>query len=202
LEGVGFSFGQAWFFSFSGQLLLQPHEFLSSMPFTQIILHCQHRIPYAGRLVAVVDGAAWIWRLVADLFPVCTQIIDYYHTKQQLAKAAHILHPDDEVAVQTWLKKMTNHLFDGEIFKIIADLQRQQQTANYFVTHQRRMHYQHFRADGYPIGSGGVESAIKQFKQRFTGAGMRWSRPGAERMVTVRSAILSDTFPSLWQRAA
>jgi hypothetical protein len=165
-------------------------------------LAVQHRVPYAGRLVAVADGATWIWRLVADLFPVCTQIVDYYHAKQQLAKASHTLHPDDETAAQTWFKKMSNHLFHGEVFKIIADLQRQQQTASYFVTHQRRMHYQHFRADGYPIGSGGVESAIKQFKHRFTGAGMRWSRPGAERMVSVRSAILSDSLPSLWQRAA
>lgn len=159
-------------------------------------------VPYAGRLVAVSDGASWIWRLVADLFPVCTQIVDYYHAKQQLAKAAHAIYPDDETAAQAWLKKMSGYLFQGEIFKIIAELQRQQQPATYFVNHQRRMQYQHFRAEGYPIGSGGVESGVKQFKQRLTGPGMRWSRPGAERMVTIRSAVLSGSFQDLWQRAA
>jgi hypothetical protein len=70
------------------------------------------------------------------------------------------------------------------------------------MNHQHRMQYQQFRSDGYPIGSGAVESAIKQFKQRLTAAGMRWSRQGAQRMVTIRSAILSDTFHTLWQSAA
>jgi hypothetical protein len=165
-------------------------------------LAVQHAVPYAGRLVVVSDGASWIWRLVADLFPVCTQIVDYYHAKQQLAKASHAIYPDDETAAQAWFKKMSAYLFQGEIFKIMADLQRHQQSVSYFVNHQRRMQYQQFRAEGYPIGSGGVESAIKQFKQRLTGAGMRWSRPGAERMVIIRSAILSGTFQDLWQRAA
>ena len=139
---------------------------------------------------------------MADLFPVCTQIVDYYHAKQQLAKATHAIYPDDETAAQAWCKKMSAYLFQGEIFKIIAELQHQQQPATYFVNHQRRMQYQQFRAVGYPIGSGGVESAIKQFKQRLTGPGMRWSRLGAERMVTLRSAVLSGTFHDLWQRAA
>jgi hypothetical protein len=165
-------------------------------------LAVKHDVPYAGRLVVVADGAHWIWRLVADLFPVCTQIVDYYHAKQHLAQASHALYPDDETAAQTWFKQMSECLFRGEIFKIIADLQGQPQSASYFVSHQRRMQYQHVRAEGYPIGSGGVESGIKQFKQRLTGAGMRWSRQGATRMVTLRSAILSGTFHDLWHRAA
>jgi hypothetical protein len=59
---------------------------------------------------------------------------------------------------------MSEYLFQGESFKIIAALQRQQPSASYFVNPQRRMQYQQFQADAYPIGSGGVESGIKQFK--------------------------------------
>lgn len=165
-------------------------------------LAVQHAVPYAGRLVVVADGAQWIWRLVADLFPVCTQIVDYYHAKQQLATAAHGCYPDDAPRAQLWLTQMSDALFQGEIWKIIADLQRQQQPTSYFVNQQRRMQYQQFRADGYPIGSGGIESGVKQYKQRLAGAGMRWSRAGAERMITVRSAVLSGTFHALWQQVA
>jgi hypothetical protein len=50
------------------------------------------------------------------------------------------------------------------------------------------------RMEGHPIGSGMVESAAKQFKDRFYGAGMRWSRKGAERVIPLRSAILSKRF--------
>lgn len=165
-------------------------------------LAVKHDVPYAGRLVLVADGAQWIWRLVADLFPVCTQIVDYYHAKQQLANASHQLYPDDDIQAQQWFKKMRNPLFHGEIFKIINDLLSKGHRATYFVNHQRRMQYQQFRAESYPIGSGGVESAIKQFKQRLAGAGMRWSRQGAERMITIRSAILAHNLQDLWQQAA
>ena len=165
-------------------------------------LAVKHDVPYAGKLVVVCDGATWIWRLVADLFPVCHQILDYYHAKQHLANRAQERHPNDVAQAQAWFKNMGDALFNGEVFKIIADLQAHQLKTSYFVNHQRRMQYQQFRAEGLPIGSGGVESAIKQFKHRLTGAGMRWSRQGAERMITIRSAILANNLSDLWQQAA
>lgn len=164
-------------------------------------LAVKHEVPYAGKLVVVADGAQWIWRLTGDLFPVCTQILDYYHAKQHLAQVAHERHPDDAVA-QIWYTHMSACLFQGEIWKIIADLQRPQLPISYFVNQKRRMQYQQFRADGFPIGSGGVESGVKQFKHRLCGAGMRWSRVGAERMVTLRTAVMADSFYDLWQQVA
>jgi hypothetical protein len=73
--------------------------------------------------------------------------------------------------------------------------------AHDFHTRQRRMRYQEFRKEGYPIGSGKVESGIKQFKARLSGPGMRWSRPGAEKMLAIRSAVMADTFDHLWETA-
>jgi hypothetical protein len=64
------------------------------------------------------------------------------------------------------------------------------------------MQYQEFQEQGYPIGSGTVESGVKQFKTRLTGPGMRWSRPAAERMLIIRAAVLQDNFDTLWHRAA
>ena len=46
-----------------------------------------------------------------------------------------------------------------------------------------------------------VESGCKQFRERFTGPGMRWSRPGAEHLLPVRAAILSHQFDNLWAAA-
>jgi hypothetical protein len=63
------------------------------------------------------------------------------------------------------------------------------------------MQYAQFRAAGFPIGSGGVESGVKQFKQRLTGPGMRWSRPALNRMIVLRSAVLGDSFDRLWDAA-
>jgi len=49
--------------------------------------------------------------------------------------------------------------------------------------------------------SGMVESAAKQFKARFAGPGMRWSRTGAEYLIPVRAAIMSGRFEELWREA-
>ena len=73
--------------------------------------------------------------------------------------------------------------------------------AGYLRNNKQRMNYLEMREEGWLIGSGMVESGIKQFKARFTGPGMRWSRPGAERLLPVRSAIMSRRFDELWQQA-
>ena len=165
-------------------------------------LAVKHHVPYVGRLVAVCDGAQWIWRLVNDLFPVCTQILDWYHARQNLAQLTHDCFPDDDQHAKQSYQQMTDKLFRGQITDIIQFGQTHQQSTTYFHNQQRRMQYQEFQAHGFPIGSGGVESGIKQYKHRLTGAGMRWSRQGAERLIVIRSAILSDTFADLWEQVA
>ncbi|OQA17416.1 MAG: hypothetical protein BWY63_02405 [Chloroflexi bacterium ADurb.Bin360] len=65
------------------------------------------------------------------------------------------------------------------------------------------MHYQERRDEGWPIGSGMIESGAKQFKARVAGPGMRWRRPYAERMLAVRGAVITskERFDTLWERA-
>jgi hypothetical protein len=149
------------------------------------------------------DGAEWIWNLIADLLPDSIQIVDWYHATQHLAQAAHALFPQDPVQASDWYKRMLTPLFRGEVWKIIHPLEQAAlpDYARYFDHHQRRMQYQQFREEGCLIGSGPVESEIKQFKARLTGPGMRWSRPHAERMLIIRSAVLSNEFDTLWAAA-
>ena len=63
----------------------------------------------------------------------------------------------------------------------------------YFETNKERMRYATFKAQGYHIGSGLVESACKTVVgQRLKLSGMRWSEPGAEAMLHLRSLILTN----------
>ncbi len=159
-----------------------------------------HDFPQAAQTCITSDGAAWIWNLVADYFPDCIQIVDWFHACQHLAQAAQALFPDNPAQATTWTKTMQTALFEGQVWQIIRALQQANlpDHAHYFKTHQRRMRYHEFREDGFPIGSGTVESGVKQFKARLTGPGMRWSRPAAERMFVLRSAVLDDSFDQLW----
>jgi hypothetical protein len=63
------------------------------------------------------------------------------------------------------------------------------------------MNYIEMREEEWPIGSGMVESGAKQFKARFSGPGMRWSRTGAENLLPLRSAVLSGRFDQMWLAA-
>ena len=166
-------------------------------------LAVEREVPQAAKTSVTADGAGWIWNLTADYFPDSEQIVDWYHACEHLAQASTTLYQEEEEKSERWFKKQQTNLFLGNIHAITGPLDQRDLTdqSRYFHNHKRRMRYQEFREEGYPIGSGTVESGIKRFKGRLTGAGMRWSRQGAERMLVVRGAVMADTFDTLWELA-
>jgi hypothetical protein len=54
---------------------------------------------------------------------------------------------------------------------------------------------------GWVIGSGMVDYGSKCLNDRFTRSGMRWSRDGAERLLPVRTALMSGRFDERWHVA-
>jgi hypothetical protein len=150
------------------------------------------------------DGAAWIWGVAEAAFPQSVQIVDWYHARQHLAAAAQACFPDQAQAAAAWLQAQTELLYEGPIEPLLVELGRAglSESAPYFLTHQARMRYRDFQEARFPIGSGSVESEVKQFKQRLAAPGMHWSRPGAERMIPIRAAVLDGSFDARWSQAA
>lgn len=169
-------------------------------------LAVQHDLPTARNRSVVADGALWIWDVAEDVCPDGTQVVDWFHAVEHLSEAAHALYPDDKDTHKrkSWLKTHKDRLYMGRIHEIIAALHRRDRAdlALYFERHQRRMQYLEFRENGLPIGSGTVESGVKQYKQRLCGTGMRWNSDCAQRMLVIRSASLSDEFDNLWHKVA
>jgi hypothetical protein len=158
----------------------------------------------------VADAAAWIWNLVGDYFYDSYQLVDWYHGTEHVAKAAQLLYGEGSAATQHWRNEQETVLFEGQaeaVARTIVAEAEQHLTvreellaeAGYFEHHQHRMNYMRMREEGWVIGSGMVESAGKQFKARLCGAGMRWSREGATRLLPVRNAILSKRFDQRWK---
>ena len=58
------------------------------------------------------------------------------------------------------------------------------------------MRYADFRAAGYPIGSGTVESGCKGIAHRCKGRGQRWKAEGLTAILALRSAGMSG--PKEW----
>lgn len=163
----------------------------------------------AGDTQVVADGASWIWNLVAEHFYDSRQVVDWYHATEHLGKAAeHLYGFADSSAKQRWFNEYKQLLFQGQTDWIVSQLRQLAQNENndglrqeagYFENHKRRMNYLDMRTEGWLIGSGTVESGAKQYKTRFTGPGMRWKRPCLERLLPVRSAILTGNFSSIWR---
>lgn len=151
----------------------------------------------------VADGSEWIWNIATRDFPDSVQILDWYHASQHLNQAAKALHPTDNTAAQGWFMDAQAQLFQGNIEQITRPLDEHHLGAHtkYFHTHQQRMQYRTFQQQGLPLGSGTIESGVKQFKARLTGAGMRWSRQAAEFMLHLRAAVLAKTFDQFWEAA-
>jgi hypothetical protein len=162
-------------------------------------------MPTAKARAVIGDGALWVWNVTEDVCPDERQIVDWFHAVQHVADAATALYPDDQDAKTRthWLRTNKDHLYVGRVHKIIAALhqRRRSDLALYFERYQRQMQYLEFREEGFPIGSGTVESGVKQFKQRLTGTGMRWNPHSADHMLTIHAAALSNTFDALWRAA-
>jgi hypothetical protein len=65
-------------------------------------------------------------------------------------------------------------------------------TLDYIKTNELRMDYARYRREGLPISSAAVESLIKQFNQRVKGTEKFWNKGGAESVLQIRAAYLSD----------
>ncbi len=156
------------------------------------------------------DGAVWIWNQAALHFGTSHQVVDWYHAKQHLTAAARLLKKEGTPAFARWLNRHSTLLYQGHAARIAAELDKAAHSqcgaalateAAFFRNNHLRMNYLEMREGAWLIGSGTVESGAKQFKSRFSGPGMRWSRKGAEHLLPIRSAILSHRFDDLWAAA-
>lgn len=172
----------------------------------------QRNAQLTRELVFLGDGAEWIWNIVAENFPDAIQILDWFHACEYLTPVAKVAF-DDETQQQAWVQETKTALWQGRLDEVIAacwalaDERREQDpaatAATYFQKNRKRMNYPAFRAQGYHIGSGTIESAAKQIgTQRMKVPGARWNEQSARRVAKARAAFLSGQWPSLARRRA
>jgi len=163
---------------------------------------CSVNADLSPELVFLGDGAVWIWKLVTQYYANAIQIVDWYHAEEHLegvAMAAFTV-----LSKRTpWLEEVTLALWDGQVEDVIMACKalaqsctQARQAATYFTNNIERMRYDRFRAAGYMIGSGTVESGCKQIvTQRLKLPGAQWTVAGAIQTAKARAAWLSG----LWQ---
>jgi hypothetical protein len=168
---------------------------------------CHLKADLCPELIFLGDGAVWIWNLVSRYYPNAIQIVDWYHAEEHLERVAALAFADPEKRAR-WLEAVTQALWEGQVEQVICACQaltnacpEAGKAAHYFYTNAERMRYDRFRAAGYMIGSGSVESGCKQIvTQRLKLPGAQWTVAGAVKTAKARAAWLSDQWQALCDR--
>lgn len=158
----------------------------------------------ARTLVFVCDGAVWIWNLIGHYFPNAIQIVDWYHAVDRLKRIAEEAFSNAEER-QAWLEQSTEDLWQGRVETVIEACQLlakksklAKQSLLYYANNIERMRYAQFRAAGYLIGSGVIESGCKQIvAQRLKLPGAQWNVEGAVLTAKARAAWMSGNWHKL-----
>ena len=79
-----------------------------------------------------------------------------------------------------------------------ASQQSLRRELGYFEKHREHMHYDIYRGNGWPIGSGNTEAGVKTFNKRVKGTEQRWRLPGVEAILALRAAWKSQD--ARWER--
>ncbi len=163
----------------------------------------------ASAIVLISDGAPWIRRTREQYFPNATQILDLFHLKENVMKFAQYLFGNDKTKYYPWWKTACNLLENGRW----RDLLNQSEVAEYksskdtpggvpnlyqYIWNNRDIiDYPAYKAKGYFVGSGAIESGHKTVMQeRIKLAGMRWYQDSAEKLMALRTKIRSNLWES------
>jgi hypothetical protein len=171
------------------------------------------QVDLTDQVAVLGDGAAWIWTLAEEHLPGAVHIVDWYHARERVWELGRALYGPETAATATWVERQLNRLAAGEAATLAAawqDLpcrgeaaQVREAQVTYFTNQTSRMAYDQYRAAGWDIGSGMIESACKAvIGQREKGAGMRWSEPGAQAVTNVRLLLFNDAWSDYWTTAA
>ena len=152
-------------------------------------LICAHlqQAPKA-QMVAISDGAEWIGKWLTERYPKATVILDFYHALEHLADFALIVLPS-EAERKSWIELQRKQLLSGRLDQVIRAVKEKSkgcgrsitekagQLIAYYEKNRYRMKYDEYRAAGYCIGSGAIESAISTVvQQRCKLVGQRWTK--------------------------
>ena len=164
------------------------------------------------RKSSVNDGAPWIERITGMNFPRARQIVDWSHSTRRLWAVASAIYGEGKPEAAAWMERRKDELWAGRVEPVMRELNalnlerstypdEVRQAPGYFRGNCERMRYDEFRAAGYPIGSGTVESGARNVVQpRMRRPGRGWKRENAQAMLAALGELHSGRFRWAWQQ--
>jgi hypothetical protein len=181
----------------------------------------QFNLDETAQIIFSADGGKGIWpRIDKSINELdlnnAKRILDYTHAKQNISAITEIISNTLKLSEKETGKlfcPVKELLWNGNI-NGINDLIREKligkrkalkaalkKLNDYFGDHSK-FQYKTFRNDGLPTGSGTVESAFRRvINLRIKGSGMFWKRENAEKIIFLRSLVLTGKLKNACRRA-
>jgi hypothetical protein len=188
--------------------------------FTRLATAEVHRrgVGRARVVAAPLDGAEWAQGFLDVHRPDAVRILDFPHAAEYLTNAAQAVWGVGTAATNAWAAEQRHLLKHGSATTVLtalaqlpgheaADLaaaaEARDTALGYLGKRLDQLQYATFRARGYPIGSGCVESANKLVVEaRLKGSGRHWARAHLNPLVALRTALCSGRWREAWGHIA
>jgi hypothetical protein len=188
---------------------------ITAEEFTRLALvEFQRRgVENASQVGAIMDGADWEQGFIDHHCLNATRILDFPHAGEHISPIGEFLLGEGTPEMKLWTTQRLHQLkHEGptQLLTEIRDLQKQNPeeqviSANlaYLEKREAQMQYPQFQAQGWPIGSGIVESGNKLVVEaRLKGSGMHWADAHVNPMLAIRNVICSDRWKEDWPKIA
>ena len=186
---------------------------ISSEQFERMALvEIQRRgVENAGQVASVMDGSDWLQSFTDYHRPDAVRILDFPHAGEHIGQVGEFLYGEGTPQAQEWLKEQLHRLkHEGPkpLFTELHQLQSQHPDAqeisgnlSYLKKREPQIQYPRFQAEGWPIGSGIVESGNKLVVEvRLKGSGMHWAEQHVNSMLALRNIICSRRWKEDWPK--
>lgn len=147
--------------------------------------------PLAEMVTCLGDGHAGIWNVIAQLAPESQrrEVLDWFHLVENLHKVGGSIKRLNQAETLLWTGQVSEAqaLFRGL---------RSKQAHNFYEYLEQHRHriinYQYYQAEGIcSIGSGTIESMIKQIDRRTKISGAQWKEENVPQVLAHRCAYLN-----------
>jgi hypothetical protein len=167
--------------------------------------------------VCLCDGQEALWQACADgvLDADRVEILDLLHVTPRLWAAAKLLYGEKSNELLPCVRQRVTQVLEGKVETVIRTLRRLAKErglpgakkkalgriCSYLNKNQRRMRYDEYLRQGYPIASGVIEGACRHLiKDRMERAGMHWTMTGAQAMLDLRSLWIGGYWQDFQQQ--
>lgn len=160
----------------------------------QLLIDWINQQPLSLPVSCLGDGHDGVWNIIAQIATPTQrrEILDWYHLNENLQKVGGSLKR---------LRQAEALLWSGQVDETIAlfGQMNRKQAKNfclYLEKHRHRIiNYAYYQAEGIcSIGSGAVESAIKQIDRRVQISGAQWKAENVPQVLAHRTAYLNGLF--------